>query len=124
MNQFAKNLLTEWRKLELPFADETFVVAVSGGADSVSLLLALRELKKLKKLNLRFVVAHFNHDLRGEESEADAEFVKNLTTEFDFELALGKGKISQEKEISNKTREMNVTNFFLKPPKIFTLTAF
>ncbi len=104
MNQFSKNLLTEWRKLALPFADETFVVAVSGGADSVSLLLALRELKKLKKLNLRFVVAHFNHDLRGEESDLDAEFVKNLTVEFDFELALAKEKISNEGNLEQNAR--------------------
>ncbi|MEP7039183.1 MAG: ATP-binding protein, partial [Acidobacteriota bacterium] len=71
MHNFSRKLLTEWRKLKLPFVGETFVVAVSGGADSVSLLLGLRELKNLKKLNLRFVVAHFNHDLRGEESETD-----------------------------------------------------
>ena len=104
MNQFAKNLLTEWRKLQLPFAEETFLVAVSGGADSVSLLLALRELQNLEKLNLRLVVAHFNHDLRGEESELDAEFVKNLTTEFDFELALGKEKISNEGNLEQNAR--------------------
>ncbi len=104
MNQFAKNLLTEWRRLKLPFADKTFVAAVSGGADSVSLLLALHELKNLKKLNLRFVVAHFNHDLRGMESETDAEFVKKLTTEFDFELALAKEKISNEGNLEQNAR--------------------
>ena len=69
MHGFIRNLLTEWRKLNLPFDDETFVAAVSGGADSVSLLLALKELRDRKKLNLRFVIAHFNHNLRGAESE-------------------------------------------------------
>ena len=86
MNNFARNFLTEWRKLGLPFKDETFIAAVSGGADSVGLLLVLEELRRLKKLNLRFVVAHFNHALRGEESEKDAEFVRHLTTEFKFEF--------------------------------------
>ena len=86
MNNFVRQLLTEWRKLGLPFADETFIVAVSGGADSVSLLLALHELRKLKKLNLRFVIAHFNHDLRGAESAKDVEFVRGLTTKFNFEF--------------------------------------
>ena len=86
MHNFVRNLLTEWRKLGLPFADETFIVAVSGGADSVSLLLALHELRKLKKLNLRFVIAHFNHDLRGAESAKDVEFVRDLTTKFNFEF--------------------------------------
>ncbi len=96
MQNFVRNLLTEWRKLELPFADETFVAAVSGGADSVGLMIALRELKKLKKLNLRFVVAHFNHKLRGEDSDADERFVVNLAGEFGFELALGNGEIPRE----------------------------
>ena len=92
MQKFVRNLLTEWRKLELPFADATFVAAISGGADSVSLLLALHELKKLEKLNLRFVIAHFNHNLRGEDSDADEQFVKNLASQFGYELALGKSE--------------------------------
>jgi tRNA(Ile)-lysidine synthase len=104
MHDFTRNLLTEWRKLNLPFTDATFVVAVSGGADSVSLLLALYELRKLKKLNLRFVIAHYNHDLRGEESEKDEQFVKNLAGEFSFELVLGKGQISQQGNLEQNAR--------------------
>jgi tRNA(Ile)-lysidine synthase len=86
MDRFSRNLITEWRKLKLPFENETFVVAVSGGADSLSLMFALADLKKRRKLNLRFVIAHFNHDLRGSESDEDAELVKNLTTKYDFEF--------------------------------------
>ncbi len=96
MQNFVRSLITEWRKLELPFAEETFVAAVSGGADSVSLMIALHELKKLKKLNLRFVIAHFNHNLRGEESNADERFVQHLAGEFGFELALGKSETPRE----------------------------
>jgi tRNA(Ile)-lysidine synthase len=90
MHKFVRSLLTEWRKLGLPFSDETFVVAVSGGADSVSLALALNELERLGKLNLRFVIAHFNHNLRGEESDEDERFIRNFAENFDFELACGK----------------------------------
>jgi tRNA(Ile)-lysidine synthase len=89
MHDFVRGLITEWRRLELPESEAAFVVAVSGGADSISLLLALNELMIEKKLDLRFVVAHFNHRLRGEASDADEEFVKNLTTELEMELALG-----------------------------------
>ena len=84
MHKFTRNLLTEWRKLKLPFENETFIVAVSGGADSVSLLLALRELREAKKLKLNFVAAHFNHNLRGEESRRDAEFVEDLAKKMEF----------------------------------------
>jgi tRNA(Ile)-lysidine synthase len=104
MENFVRNLLTEWRKLELPVADATFIAAISGGADSVSLLLALYELRKLKKMNLRLVVAHYNHDLRGEESERDEQFVKNLAGEFGFELALGRGQISRAGNLEQNAR--------------------
>lgn len=97
MNNFVRNLLSEWRRLNLPLADETFVVAVSGGADSLALALALDDLKKRKKLNLRFVVAHFNHNLRGADSDADEKFVRDLAVKYDFELALGRGDISRQK---------------------------
>jgi tRNA(Ile)-lysidine synthase len=94
MNKFVRNFLTEWRKLSLPFAGETFVTAVSGGADSVALLLALDELKNRKKLKNRFVIAHFNHNLRGTESQGDAEFARDLAAEFEFEFVskTAKGK--------------------------------
>ena len=65
MTNFTRQLITEWRRLELPFECKTFIVAISGGADSVSLALALNELKVRKKLEHRFVLAHFNHNLRG-----------------------------------------------------------
>lgn len=97
-------MLTEWRRLNLPSGDETFVIAVSGGADSLSLALALHDLKKRKKLNLRFVVAHFNHNLRGAESEADENFVKDLAARYDFELALGRGDISEKGNLEQSAR--------------------
>ena len=65
------------------------IVAVSGGADSVSLLLAVHELVRSGKLDLRIVAAHFNHRLRGAESDADQEFVRQLTGKHGIELALG-----------------------------------
>src|SRR5471032_1634351 len=51
-------------------------VAVSGGADSVCLLHALLELAP--KWDLHLSVLHLNHQLRGEESRQDAEFVRDL----------------------------------------------
>ena len=78
MHKFVRSLLTEWRRLELPANGETIVVAVSGGADSVSLLLALADLARRAKITNDLVVAHFDHRLRGDESRQDADFVKRL----------------------------------------------
>ncbi len=92
MNRFLREFITEWRRLDLPVEGKTFIVAVSGGADSVSLLLALSELKKKKKLELEFVAAHFNHCLRAEESDKDEKFVKNLSEKLDFKFESAKWK--------------------------------
>ncbi len=49
-------------------------IAVSGGADSVFLLHALRELAP--RWNLALSVVHIEHGIRGAASLADAEFVR------------------------------------------------
>lgn len=60
----------------------TVLVAVSGGCDSVALLQGLHELKAT--LDLKLVVAHLNHGWRGEESDADASWVKALAAKLDL----------------------------------------
>jgi tRNA(Ile)-lysidine synthase len=60
------------------------IVAVSGGPDSVALLLVLLELKKEFKLCLD--VAHVNHKLRGKESDQDQAFVRKLCSDLNLNL--------------------------------------
>jgi tRNA(Ile)-lysidine synthase len=63
-------------------------VAVSGGADSVTLfrlMLGLRE-----RLGIALVAVHFDHALRGAESNADARFVEELAREHGVECILGR----------------------------------
>ena len=52
------------------------VVAVSGGPDSVALLCAVRDLRP--RLDGPLIAVHLNHQLRGTESDADEEFVREL----------------------------------------------
>jgi tRNA(Ile)-lysidine synthase len=61
-------------------------VAVSGGADSVALLRLFLRLRD--DLGITLVVAHFNHLLRGAESEGDCEFVRDLALEHGLEIAI------------------------------------
>jgi tRNA(Ile)-lysidine synthase len=51
-----------------------WAVGVSGGADSVGLFHLLRDTRP----DLHLVVAHLNHQTRGDENEADAAFVRDL----------------------------------------------
>ncbi|MFQ6016446.1 MAG: tRNA lysidine(34) synthetase TilS [Anaerolineae bacterium] len=67
-------------KYELFSAGETIVVGVSGGPDSLCLLHLLRELRE--ELRIELHVGHLNHQLRGEEAEADATFVAQLAEEW------------------------------------------
>ena len=52
------------------------IAAVSGGADSVCLLLALKELSK--ELGITVEAFHLHHGLRGAEADRDADFVRDL----------------------------------------------
>ena len=104
MHTFVRNLITEWRRVELPVEDQTVVVGVSGGADSVSLLLGIYELVKLGKLDLRLVAAHFNHSLRDGESDRDEQFVRELTAERRIEFATGRARPLNDGNLEQNAR--------------------
>ena len=88
LSDFGQHLGREWRKLGLPFANATAIVAVSGGADSVALLLALDELVRSKKLRIKLVVAHLNHKLRGKAADTDARFVSSLAKRLGYPIVV------------------------------------
>ncbi len=62
-------------------------VAVSGGSDSIALLRLLLELRG--DLGITLVALHFNHRLRGAESDADEQFVGALASQFAVEWMTG-----------------------------------
>lgn len=67
-------------------------VAVSGGADSVALLLLLLELRE--KLGVLLSVGHFNHHLRGRASDADENFVAKLAAKHGLALHVGREEVA------------------------------
>jgi tRNA(Ile)-lysidine synthase len=94
LNQLPRLLLAEWRKLKLPVSDETIVVAVSGGADSTALLLALDELKTHNKLGIQICVAHLDHRIRAS-SGKDAKWVSELATKLGYDCVVGRSKVAE-----------------------------
>ena len=70
------------REQNLVSGQSKLLVAVSGGPDSVCLLHILCQLRE--KLGIKLHVAHLNHQLRGDESEADAGYVADLAHQFDL----------------------------------------
>jgi tRNA(Ile)-lysidine synthase len=105
MNRFLREFITEWRRLELPFEGEVFVAAVSGGADSAALLLALYQLKQKNKLRCEIVVAHFNHALRGKDSDKDEEFVRKLSGKLGLKFESGKWKAKRSATTNAANKE-------------------
>ncbi len=84
------------RMLTLPF-DRTNIkpgdricVAISGGADSVALLLTLHAANTTPResLGVGLSAVHIHHNLRGEEANADQQFVEDLCIGLDIPLHL------------------------------------
>jgi tRNA(Ile)-lysidine synthase len=71
-----QSILAYIRKHALLKAGDRVGVAVSGGADSVSLLLTMLDLRA--ELGILLSVVHFNHLIRGDASDADQQFVADL----------------------------------------------
>jgi tRNA(Ile)-lysidine synthase len=82
-----EKVLQSIREQKLMRAGDRVAVAVSGGADSVALLRVLLELRD--ELGIVLAVAHFNHGLRGVESDADQAFVADLARHSELEFFAG-----------------------------------
>ena len=94
INQLPRLLLVEWRKLKLPLSGETIVVAVSGGADSTALLLAIEELKRHNQLSIDVCVAHLDHRLR-KSSAQDAKWVSEMASKLGYRSVIGRSKVAE-----------------------------
>jgi tRNA(Ile)-lysidine synthase len=97
-------LLAEWRKLGLPLSGETIVVAVSGGADSTALLLAIEELKSQQKLYVDVCVAHLDHRLR-KSSAKDAKWVSEFAAKLGFRSVIGRSKVAENARANSDNLE-------------------
>lgn len=108
--------------------------AVSGGADSVYLLEHLANLRLLPPFDFTLVAVHYNHHLRGEESDRDEAFVRRLVSDLTppdrrylygdqwqplppISLVVGHGDVAGEakkrrKGIEETAREMRYAFFY------------
>lgn len=89
-------LLKFAREQNLIAPGDTVICAVSGGADSVAMLFALYLLRE--KLGITLEAAHFNHNLRGEESLRDETFVRELCARYEIPLYVASGEIRPGKK--------------------------
>jgi tRNA(Ile)-lysidine synthase len=104
VQKLRQTVLEYIRKHELLKAGDRVGIAVSGGADSVALLRLLLELRE--EVGVVPSVVHFNHRLRGAESEEDEQFVAELAQRHKLELRRESGEVAAyaaEKHLSLET---------------------
>eukprot|EP00913_Durusdinium_trenchii_P010906 g10235.t1 len=82
---------------------QRILVAVSGGADSVALLQALRALQVEWQLDIE--VAHFHHGLRGGQADADASWIESLCADLAVLFHFGREDIADRAAVSGSTIE-------------------
>lgn len=100
-------------------AGDTVICAVSGGADSMALLWGMYLLRE--QLGITLKAAHFNHGLRGAESDGDAEFVSQFCDAYHIPLYLEKGQVTAgEKGLEAAAREARYSFFATLEGKILT----
>ena len=98
---------------------DTVVCAVSGGADSMALLWAFYLLKE--KLQISLSAAHFNHHLRGVESDRDEEFVRKFCEDYAIPFVSGSGQVvAGSKGLEAAAREARYAFLRSLPGKIAT----
>ncbi|NLZ80241.1 MAG: tRNA lysidine(34) synthetase TilS [Clostridiales bacterium] len=94
-------------------AFDKIVVGVSGGADSICLLLILLEIRKILPLGL--ICVHVHHGMRGDEADRDASFVENFCKEREitfFEQRYDVRKYAEKEKISEEEAGRNLRYAF------------
>lgn len=107
------------RKYDMLSPGDRVFCAVSGGADSMALLFALYLLKE--KLQITLSAAHFNHGLRGAESDRDEAFVRDFCAGFGIDFICGRSQVAAgEKGLEAAAREARYGFLENLPGKVAT----
>jgi tRNA(Ile)-lysidine synthase len=99
-NTLPETIRMTLNRLGLLSGEAKVVIGVSGGADSVALLRAFHE------LGICCTVAHVNHRLRGEDSDADEQFVRDLAGNLGFPVSVKSVDVKGLAERTGQSVEM------------------
>lgn len=81
------------------------VVGISGGADSVCLLIVLIHVIRMGKYNIKITGVHVNHGIRGSEAKRDEEFAKALCEKYNVNfkaVSVDVPKLAKERKLSEE----------------------
>ena len=103
-NNLIERVLKTVRSYDMLKPADTVLVAVSGGPDSVFLLLAVRFLQAKLKLK-KIVVCNLDHGIRGKESSEDSFFVKKLSEDLNLSFIHKRINLPEKKSKDISTEE-------------------
>jgi len=104
MTQLEKKLRTALRRFGIGEQD-SIIAAVSGGADSAALLDALARFQRSEGRPGSIIVAHLNHQLRGEESDEDEAFVRDLAGRLRLPVFTERIAVAERAKVEKKNLE-------------------
>ena len=119
-----EKVLSAVNRFSLLTGGEKVTVALSGGADSVSLLFALLRLQK--RLDITVSAAHFNHMIRGAEADRDEAFTRELCESLGVPFIAGRGDVPRyaaENKISEEAAARELRYAFLEKTDGLVATA-
>jgi tRNA(Ile)-lysidine synthase len=120
-------MLLNIRKFSFGY-DDTIIVALSGGADSVCLLYVLLELRRLQTApTFALKACHVNHKLRGKASDSDERFVRDLCAKLDVPLHVHEVDVKKQQKkhqsIEEAAREARYSYFSTLGTNVLIATA-
>ncbi|MBE6790793.1 MAG: tRNA lysidine(34) synthetase TilS [Ruminococcaceae bacterium] len=97
-------VLSTIKQFNMLNSGETVAVGLSGGADSVSLLYILNELKD--ELGISLIAAHLNHCIRGAEADRDESFAVDFCESHNIPIRVLRLDIPQIAKLSGESIEL------------------
>jgi tRNA(Ile)-lysidine synthase len=104
-----KRWLAETRKHPFAHAGDRIGAAVSGGPDSVLMLDFLARMAG--EVGFQFAIVHFNHHLRGAESDGDEDFVRGLAEHYGVPFFRGEARVAEEARKRRRNLEATAREF-------------
>lgn len=111
-NTLLRNFTHYIRKQNLFSPNQTVIIAVSGGIDSLVMLDLFAQLQE--SWNLQLYIAHINHQLRGKESDGDEKFVKKIAEQYGIPFygeRAGTRALAKKKNLQQTAREIRYSFF-------------
>ena len=109
MNKFENSVFNAICQYRMFNKNDKVLIALSGGKDSVALLLFLAAFSQ--RLGISLFAAHVNHMIRGEDADADQSFCEELCSKYNipfFAERFDVPKIASESSLSIEEAARNV----------------